>query len=539
MQKQPRDVVVVRVSEQGDREDENFHSPRAQLAKAKCWSEDQGNRVVAAFEEIDVSGKLPLARRPGLLRAIKMVEAGEADHIVVAYFDRLVRSLKVQLEVIERVERAGGEIYAIDHGRLTNGTAATRMSNNMYEPVLVDLGYKAVRADRDADALIITQMIQRLAIADLVVADITLANANVYYEIGIRHAAKKRGCVLVATEWARPVFDLDQMRQLRFPLTDGNLKAKKAVKAAVDALRKDLIGLVQGISPVFAAVPGFPNSDSGQVSAFEDTLAELSEFEADTRAVRAAPRDDRPARVRALIEKYGERPTTRDTVALELLRLVRDHLTWPDLLAYIDKLPEHVARVPFVREQHALARSGAGDIPGSIGELEQLISDHGETSERLGLLGGRYKRLADAAASPVEQRAYLEKAIGAYQRGMEVDLNDYYPGSNLPQLYRLRDRPGDRQLAHEAEVVTAVACRAAIVNGSATEWTRSTLLANAFDRGDVDEAVRMGAEVEAEGLPDWQLRTTIANLKASLTHHDDARVSASLQPVIDQLEQAL
>jgi hypothetical protein len=78
MQKQPRDVVVVRVSEQGDREDENFHSPKAQLARAKVWSEDQGNRVVAAFEEIDVSGKLPLARRPGLLKAIEMVEDSEA-----------------------------------------------------------------------------------------------------------------------------------------------------------------------------------------------------------------------------------------------------------------------------------------------------------------------------------------------------------------------------------------------------------------------------------------------------------------------------
>src|SRR5437016_13122970 len=131
MQKKPRDVVVVRVSEQGDREDENFHSPKAQLAKAKLWSEDQGNRVVEVFEEIDVSGKLQLAKRPGLLRAIEMVEAGEADHIVVAYFDRLVRSLKVQLEVIERVERAGGEIYALDHGKLTNGTAAQRLSTNM------------------------------------------------------------------------------------------------------------------------------------------------------------------------------------------------------------------------------------------------------------------------------------------------------------------------------------------------------------------------------------------------------------------------
>ena len=65
MQKNARDVVVVRVSEQGDREDENFHSPRAQLARAKLWSEDQGNRVVDAFEEIDVSGKLPLVHAAG------------------------------------------------------------------------------------------------------------------------------------------------------------------------------------------------------------------------------------------------------------------------------------------------------------------------------------------------------------------------------------------------------------------------------------------------------------------------------------------
>ena len=40
MQKKARDVVVVRVSEQGDREDESFHSPKAQLARAKLWSKD-------------------------------------------------------------------------------------------------------------------------------------------------------------------------------------------------------------------------------------------------------------------------------------------------------------------------------------------------------------------------------------------------------------------------------------------------------------------------------------------------------------------
>ena len=127
-----RDVVVVRVSEKGDREEEHFHSPEVQIEAAMRWAKDRGERLVASpFPEIDVSGKLPLSKRPGLLAAIEMIEAGRADQLVVAYFDRLVRSLKVQLEVIERVERAGGEIFALDHGKLTNGTAAQRLSTNM------------------------------------------------------------------------------------------------------------------------------------------------------------------------------------------------------------------------------------------------------------------------------------------------------------------------------------------------------------------------------------------------------------------------
>src|ERR1700751_1634853 len=127
----PRDVVVVRVSEKGDREDEHFHLPEVQIEAARRWASDRGERLVASIPEIDVSGKLPLSKRPGLLAAIEMIEAGRADQLVVAYFDRPVRSLKVQLEVIERVERAGGEIFALDHGKLTNGTAAQRLSTNM------------------------------------------------------------------------------------------------------------------------------------------------------------------------------------------------------------------------------------------------------------------------------------------------------------------------------------------------------------------------------------------------------------------------
>jgi hypothetical protein len=43
-------------------------------------------------------------------------------------------------------------------------------------------GYDPVRADQDTGALIITQMIERIYFADLVLADMTIPNGNVYYE---------------------------------------------------------------------------------------------------------------------------------------------------------------------------------------------------------------------------------------------------------------------------------------------------------------------------------------------------------------------
>jgi DNA invertase Pin-like site-specific DNA recombinase len=122
-----------------------------QIEAARRWAKGRGERLAGApIPEIDVSVRLPLSKRPGLLAAIEMIEAGRGDQLVVAYFDRLVRSLKVQLEMIERVERAGGEIFALDHGKLTNGTAAQRLSTNMLGSVFQ---YFADRAGAAADSL--------------------------------------------------------------------------------------------------------------------------------------------------------------------------------------------------------------------------------------------------------------------------------------------------------------------------------------------------------------------------------------------------
>src|SRR5215467_2658471 len=61
-----------------------------------------------------------------------------------------------------------------------------------YVPVIQALGYQPVRADQDTGALVITQMLERLYFADLVLADMTIANVNVYYEVGIRTPPKRK-----------------------------------------------------------------------------------------------------------------------------------------------------------------------------------------------------------------------------------------------------------------------------------------------------------------------------------------------------------
>lgn len=121
-----RAIGIVRVSRLGD----DGVSPEIQAERIEAACERDGLRLLCTHRELDVSGGRPLARRPGLRAAVASIEAGEADVIVVAYFDRLMRSLKVQQEVVDRVEAAGGEVLTLDVGKLTNGSAAERLTGN-------------------------------------------------------------------------------------------------------------------------------------------------------------------------------------------------------------------------------------------------------------------------------------------------------------------------------------------------------------------------------------------------------------------------
>ena len=82
---------------------------------------------------------------------------------------------------------------------------------------LSTLEYLPIRADNQTGSMIIKDMLEQLVHADLVLADISIPNGNVYYEAGVRHAARERGCILLRADWANPLFDLAQITQLMYP----------------------------------------------------------------------------------------------------------------------------------------------------------------------------------------------------------------------------------------------------------------------------------------------------------------------------------
>jgi DNA invertase Pin-like site-specific DNA recombinase len=122
-----RAVGIVRVSRQ--REDPVSPSEQRQRIEAAC--DREGFALLETFNEPDVSGGAPLDKRPGLSRAVALIEQGKADVIVVAYFDRLFRSVSVQHEVAERVEAAGGALFAADVGAVRSDTASGWITSSM------------------------------------------------------------------------------------------------------------------------------------------------------------------------------------------------------------------------------------------------------------------------------------------------------------------------------------------------------------------------------------------------------------------------
>ncbi|MFK7743670.1 MAG: TRAFs-binding domain-containing protein [Roseobacter sp.] len=424
--------------------------------------------------------------------------------------------------------------------------------DKVYRPAITAAGYTAVRADFDTGSVIIKDMVERLAYADLVLADVSLPNGNVYYEVGLRHAARDTGCILFAADWSQQLFDIEQFTAVRYPLAQSVVTDTEA-----EAIQKMVTGAIQSMkaskTPWFEFVEDPRGGWSGKdQSVFRAEAVRLADFQADFRAIRLE--GDKATQKKMLHDKVkslkGSASLKLPQAAIEMMIHIRDIAQdWDALVAFIDALSPDVRALPVMQEQRLFALSNAGDPATAAAHMEKLIDQSGPTPERLGILGGRYKRLWLAARQArldagkkrpsLTEGKMLDRAIDAYHRGMMLDFNAYYCSCNLPLLYTARNEEDDLERAHRIDHLVVAACQRAIDLGEDDNWTRPTLLGAAVRAQDVKGTEKLLLQVAKEGAATWKIDTTISDLNVMLGLMADGPDTDELREIVEELDEML
>jgi O-acetyl-ADP-ribose deacetylase (regulator of RNase III) len=113
-----------------------------------------------------------------------------------------------------------------------------RVYDDFIYPTVTSLGLSCDRSkDRHQPGLIHKSMIEEIIAADLVIVDISTGNANVLYELGIRHTARPIGTVIVKREGAPRPFNIAGMRSISYHMDDAAKldHAKASLRGAIVA----------------------------------------------------------------------------------------------------------------------------------------------------------------------------------------------------------------------------------------------------------------------------------------------------------------
>lgn len=102
-----------------------------------------------------------------------------------------------------------------------------------------------VRADDSgAQGMISTDILNRLMFSDFVVVDITHPNPNVFYELGLRHACKPKGTIIIKDKNSKYVpFDISHLRYIEYTdSTAGLSELKSKLKATFEEYKRSESG---------------------------------------------------------------------------------------------------------------------------------------------------------------------------------------------------------------------------------------------------------------------------------------------------------
>jgi hypothetical protein len=369
-----------------------------------------------------------------------------------------------------------------------------------------------IRADEEKGGGIIHKpMFERLILCEYAVADLTAANANVFYELGLRHAVRRASTVLTFAEGMGQLpFDVAPLRALPYRLgADGTPldveNARKAITERLNSARTQ-----ESDSPIFQLVENFPDIQRLKTDVFRDRVDYSDKTKARLAAARKQGRD-------ALYQVESNLAGLRDEdagVVIDLLLSYRAVEAWDDMVRITRLMSRPLAASVLVQEQLAFALNRAGESEEAERVLLEVIRSRGPSSETYGILGRVYKdrwESASKAGDKLRARGLLEQAISAYLSGFNADIRDAFPGINAVTLMELRDPPDPRRL----DLLPAVsyAAKMRIAAGHPDYWDHATRLELAVLRRDEQDATAAAADALAVIREPWEPKSTARNLR--------------------------
>ncbi len=404
------------------------------------------------------------------------------------------------------------------------------------KPAIEQAGMDPVRADEEElGGIIHKPMFERLILCEYAVADLTTANANVFYELGVRHGIRPQTTVSVFAAGSRLPFDVSFLRGVPYSLKDGAPAAvdtdTRSIAAALTAAKQDAPD-----SPVFQLVTDLPAADVSHLKT--DVFREQVVYAEQAKQRLAAARREGKAAIDAVRADLGPIGDLEAGVAIDLLLSYRAIGAVEAMIELVDALPDPLRRSVLVREQlgFALNRAGRGEEAEQV--LRTLIDENGPSSETYGILGRVYKDRWDRereAGNVFEARGHLKKAIEAYRLGFEADWRDAYPGVNAVTLMELAQPPDPAR--EELLPVVFYSARRRIASGTPNYWDHATLLELEVLRKNQEAAYRHTEDAIASAEEHWQPTTTLGNLRLIRDARDERGEEAGwLTPVMEALE---
>jgi len=309
-----------------------------------------------------------------------------------------------------------------------------RIDRELIDPVLTRLGIIGRTTGEIVEAgNIVRDMFELLLTRDLVIADVSIHNANVFYELGIRHALRDKRTFLIRFKGDPMPFDNLTERYFEYDRDNPG--------ASIDRLHEALARTLQSPamdSPVFRSLPDLHSQDPARFVAVPSDFGE----EVERAAMARQPGDLSLLALEAQAFTWavqGLRDVGRAQFALNAMEAARQ--TW-------ESVREVDADDLEANERLGTIFQRLGDLVRSSQALDRVLAHDGlaayRRAEIQSLVGRNTKTLwqRDWEAQPSEQARreaalaspFLLKSFEAYDLGFLLDRNHFYSGLNAAGL---------------------------------------------------------------------------------------------------------